>query len=70
MIVPNSIQHSTSGNYHGKSENNITSKKLQVFKVLNTDKSHEPGLQAIAANSDNQTITNQSRSFSNPNTYK
>jgi hypothetical protein len=50
----------------------MTSKDLQVFTVLDTDKffPQKPGLQAIAADSDHQTITNQSRSFSDPNTYR
>jgi hypothetical protein len=50
----------------------MTSKNLQVFKVLDTDKKfpQKPGLLAIAADSDNQTITNQSRSFIDPNTYR
>jgi hypothetical protein len=86
MIVSTSMKQSAPTNYQGKhsdslklaqviqgtSENNMTSKSLQVFKILDTDKffPQKSGLQAIAADLDNQTVTNQIRNFSDSNTYR
>jgi hypothetical protein len=49
----------------------MTSKnwKFLKFWILINFLLQKSGLQAIAADSDNQTITNQRRSFSEPNTY-